>query len=143
MYGGNRSGDSIIQQGNTDGWKTGVWQHVAMTNLNGPSVELYLDGVKVGSGGGNAGVGGVIGLGAQLLAPNGWARYFLNGAVDDVRVYNRVLSDDEIGQLAERESAELVGRGTFGARGARAVRAVVRKSADDGFWRVASWKETE
>jgi hypothetical protein len=75
----------------------GVWHHYAMT-WDGSTKTGYLDGIEVAS----------IALptlafddssfviGAEQSPP----KYFWHGAIDDVVLYNRVLSAAEIGQLA-------------------------------------------
>lgn len=80
---------------------TGQWQHVAVsfdaaTNL----VSLYFNGVLIGttidpvSGGYPAGTG-PLSLGVRADSSS---RY-LNGDIDDVRIYNRVLSANEVAAL--------------------------------------------
>ncbi|QNK59155.1 LamG-like jellyroll fold domain-containing protein [Paenibacillus sp. PAMC21692] len=78
---------------------TGEWAHVAVTR-DGASMRLYINGelVKQASNGWAANFvayGDMI-LGRQLnLAARGF-----DGLIDDVRVYNRPLSDNEIALLA-------------------------------------------
>jgi hypothetical protein len=79
------------------------WYHVAAV-IKGPTdMNVYLDAVDVG--------GTYQGTGGSLVYSNGngtigarqndraGAEYFFDGRIDDVRVYNRVLSAEEVGQL--------------------------------------------
>lgn len=79
----------------------GAWHHVAATRNNATgAITVYVDGVLRGSGTGPTG--------SRTLPPglrNGslqTGNNFLNGTLDDVRLYGRVLSGGEIGGLAER-----------------------------------------
>ena len=77
----------------------GTWQHVAAT-YDGAMINLYIDGVLEGS---MAFTGSIttnataLGIGGQS---NGDTGRLFKGAIDDVRVYNRALSDSEIAALA-------------------------------------------
>jgi hypothetical protein len=79
----------------------GRWYHlVGVRNQVTDELKLYLDGQPVATT-----VGGVDGVstGSLSIGRAKWAGQdgdFWNGAVDDVKVYNRVLSDAEIAQLA-------------------------------------------
>ena len=71
----------------------GAWQHVAATS-DGVTARYYVDGVQVASRAisGSVGSSNTWRIGAYGAAPGG----FLDGVVDDVRVYNRALSEGEI-----------------------------------------------
>lgn len=69
----------------------GQWQHLTVV-CDGSNIILYLDGVERKRG-----------VGASALAPNPGQVFRLgsfNGSLDDVRIYKRVLSQREIGELA-------------------------------------------
>ena len=75
-------------------------------------MSLYLNGTLRGTAAGNAGLlGGPgslpfrIGASSYGIASPAFPRYAWRGAIDDVRVYNRVLSSDEVAQLFAYESA--------------------------------------
>jgi len=97
---GNRQGDTALNDGD--------WHHVALTMIAGatishPDVQLWLDGVDDTRAGTDpdefaitAGVDMAIGYRATAAA-----RYFL-GDIDDVRLYDRVLTAEEIATLAMR-----------------------------------------
>lgn len=86
----------------------GKWHQAVWVNSGGSIQSLYLDGQFVTSvSGGMFGVSstniwqigtGYVGNTAQWPnTPNNW--FYYNGAVDDVRVYNRALSANEIQEL--------------------------------------------
>lgn len=79
----------------------GKWHHIAIT-YNGTVVAIYLDGISktvtVGTGSNNGAFGGIttvtnLDIGARHANGPG---AFMNGALDDVRLYNRALSPLEI-----------------------------------------------
>jgi len=74
-------------------WKTNVWYHIVFTKA-GTNLKIFLDGTEAGS---------AIGSGSTVLNNNnlttgsafsleGW----FNGTIDEVHIYNRALSADEI-----------------------------------------------
>jgi alpha-glucuronidase len=81
----------------------GTWHHVAATRNNTTgAITLYVDGVSRGTGMGPVGSRSAppsLRIGASR--PGGSA--FLNGALDDVRLYNRILTFAEITALASGE----------------------------------------
>ena len=75
--------------------QTGTWQHVAATFLPGNvgGLVFYLNGVeteRLDSSGMNAGTG------PFRIGNNEWSEFFV-GQMDDVRVYDQVLTPEEIG----------------------------------------------
>ncbi len=94
--------------------RIGAWQHLASTaDENG--VRLYLNGKLVGATRALVhldrvnqcdlfiGINGPVGLPSD---PEGFLWFPLNGAIDDVRLYNRSLSQKEIRVLAAVEPAD-------------------------------------
>ena len=86
-------------------WTDQLWHHIAVTFNGSFDFNLYVDGIDVGgdyrgtgSGLGYSGGGGRLGH-HQI---SGGAHSWLNGAMDDVRVYDRALSADEITLLASQ-----------------------------------------
>lgn len=70
-----------------------TWTHLAMT-FNGSTIRLYINGVLRGSR--NASGGAPITANALTIGGNTvWGEYFA-GSIDEVRIYNRVLTVAEI-----------------------------------------------
>ena len=70
-----------------------AWSHIAMT-FGGGTMRFYVNGVEVGT----RAQAGSTAVSAQALRIGGnsvWGEYF-NGAVDEVRIYNRALGAAEI-----------------------------------------------
>ncbi len=73
---------------------TGVWTHAAAT-YDGATMKIYKDGVLVGS----APKTGTVSIDSSVkvnIGRNPDSIYHFNGIIDDVRVYNRALSQEEI-----------------------------------------------
>ncbi|MFC4598640.1 LamG-like jellyroll fold domain-containing protein [Cohnella hongkongensis] len=84
----------------TAAFPTGVWKHVAVT-LNGTTGTLYVDGVSVAT---NANMTlKPSSLGSTNQNYLGRSQYagdaYLNGSLDDFRIYNRALGAAEIAEL--------------------------------------------
>lgn len=92
-------GDDIDSAG-APATESGVWHHVAWTNTASGLQTIFVDGVSVASGGDGA-FGAYTNNTAEILlvgtSRNGGS---FNGAIDDVRVYNNVLSQSEISAWA-------------------------------------------
>lgn len=98
---------SSYRAGGADGAVTGilptvgVWYHVAsVRDVATNKVKLYVNGVKASEANLGAVTAGysapILGfIGARTPTPTS----YFNGTVDDVRIYNRALSDAEISQL--------------------------------------------
>ncbi|WP_372663714.1 LamG-like jellyroll fold domain-containing protein [Cohnella sp.] len=84
---------------------TGGWHHVAVT-LNGPTGTLYVNGVQVGIN--NAMTLKPSTLGATTQNWIGRSQYpdpYLDGRVDDFRIYNRALTASEVTHVMEGQTA--------------------------------------
>jgi fibronectin type 3 domain-containing protein len=94
---GSTSGDTTIAS--SVNINDGAWHHLAATRDNATGeVALYVDGVLRGGGTGATGARTLPpGLRIGSLQTGGG---FLNGALDDVRLYSRVLSEAELAALA-------------------------------------------
>jgi len=80
--------------GKTDMLTLRKWHHLAMT-YDGSVLRLYLDGALAGSKAVNE--ERIAGNGAVSIGKRGDGhRYFTEGRIDEVRIYRRVLSADEI-----------------------------------------------
>jgi MSHA biogenesis protein MshQ len=86
----------------------GNWHHIAITR-SGDAARLYLDGsvvsfVSVGTDQLDIDAGGLIfgqdqdALGGSFHVNDSWA-----GEMDNIRIYNRSLSDKEVGAIADEE----------------------------------------
>ena len=77
----------------TTQYQDGEWRFV-VGSFNGTVMKLYVDGVEVGTTSWTGSIGAnnsplMVGYGSR------YANYF-NGSIDEVRIYNRALSSDEI-----------------------------------------------
>jgi hypothetical protein len=82
--------------------QVGEWVHLVMT-ANGSTIALYQDGELLSS----TATGFPLDVGNRPLvfgATNEWCGGHFNGLIDDIRIYNRVLSVAEISQLHAIES---------------------------------------
>ncbi|MBI5360468.1 MAG: DUF2341 domain-containing protein, partial [Planctomycetes bacterium] len=92
---------------------TGAWYHIAMVR-SGTTVYFYFNGSNVGSSALgavaiNGGSSGTI-IGARYSANTSDIIEYMNGYMDDIRVYNRALSAEEI---STRYGSGLVGSWHF------------------------------
>ncbi|WP_162259739.1 LamG domain-containing protein, partial [Paenibacillus sp. Soil766] len=75
---------------------TGGWHHVAVT-LNGSTGILYVDGAQVGSNTGMTLKPSVMGATTQnWIGRSQYADPYLDGKVDDFRIYNRALTASDV-----------------------------------------------
>lgn len=99
------SGNGTEQQLNAPVLPTGVWKHVAVT-LTGTTGRLYVDGVQVAINTGMTLKPSSLGNTNQnYLGKSQWADPYLDGALDDFRIYSRALSAAEVGTLFSGVSA--------------------------------------
>lgn len=91
----------------------GQWRRFALVRNAGNTIELYLDGVSQGQGSG-AEAGGAITTDLRAVgSERRWVQDgygttdqdYLNGSVDDLRVYGRALSAAEIAALTNEVAA--------------------------------------
>ena len=78
----------------------GLWHHVAAVRESDISRLLYVDGVQVGSNTNSLPAFTEPARVALGVLKFSWLARWWNGGIDDVRIYNRALSPDEISQLA-------------------------------------------
>jgi hypothetical protein len=84
---------SVAQTGSGHN-QTGVWKHVAAT-WNGTRIQVYINGVYNTSAAQTVtppSTGKTLQAGRYQESGNGW----FNGSIDEVRIYSRALSADEI-----------------------------------------------
>jgi hypothetical protein len=97
LYGGGYGSDEIDVW--VEGfWKVDVWHHICVT-YDGTMGRLYADGLEVASGPRTWDlVPGLAHIGRQV---NSYAEFW-DGMIDDVRVYNKALTPDEIKDIIRR-----------------------------------------
>lgn len=81
----------------------GTWQHIAGV-FNGSTIKLYINGVLVGTTN-TPGYSLPASAEAVTIGNSGYGEQF-NGSIDDVRIWNSILSVDDI---ARRKNCELQG----------------------------------
>jgi hypothetical protein len=92
----SRTGGAAYQAGATGMFKAGTWHHVAGV-YDGVQLKLYFDGVLAGAS--NV-TGNLVGYETVLrMGANGALTEMLSGKLDDVRIYNRALSEAEVRYL--------------------------------------------
>ena len=86
----------------------GIWHHIAITwNSSNGQVRLYKDGIvafngTLFTGGSITSSGSAVVGGDQDCIGGCWESYqFFKGIIDEFRIYNRILSDDEIQYLID------------------------------------------
>jgi len=77
--------------------QTGVWHHVAGV-ANGGTIELYVNGVSMGTAANNNALNDRIVIGARVPTT-----YYFGGSIDDVRIWDDVRTGDEIRANMHRE----------------------------------------
>jgi len=75
-----------------------IWYHIAFTAIDGSTMKIFVNGNEVGSGTAGTGhwSGGYTTIGDLRPGRN----IHFNGTIDDVRIYNRALSAEEVAGLA-------------------------------------------
>ncbi|MEM7182659.1 MAG: LamG domain-containing protein [Spirochaetota bacterium] len=89
---------------------TGTWYHVAVTKTGG-TVTLYINGASDASGTVNQAGS----FDTTLIGARGDNALNMHGRIDDLRVYNRVLSADELKYLASNIENDTLAYYTFNA----------------------------
>ena len=90
----------ILDYTSSVGVPLGEWAHIAATfNEDGTEVQIYLDGTLADTISGNGPANPATGLYAVGFGGT-WELEFFDGMLDDVMIYNRVLSEAEVRYLA-------------------------------------------
>ena len=84
----------------------GVWQHVAVTLVEGESVNFYVNGVPAGTFPHNE-VFGIVNNEPVRIGTRKDSNYWFNGAIDEVRIYNYALDANEVAELYDAEIPDL------------------------------------
>jgi hypothetical protein len=105
----NRGGQRINLDVNCARWNDGKWHHVA-GSFNGSSMALWLDNVPVG----NSGFGGPLNsyespiiIGNYEFLRFGYASFQYEGLIDEVKIWNRAISQDEVRQIYDQVRFQL------------------------------------
>jgi hypothetical protein len=88
-----RFGSAIVQTGAPPALSAGVWTHLAVT-YDGTALRVYRNGAQAATKAASGAIQtstGALRIGGNLI----WGEY-LDGRIDEVRVYNRALSAGEI-----------------------------------------------
>ena len=103
--GGSTAANMTQRLSSSNTINTGVWQHVAVTwdgTKPFTSVHLYINGAETTYDDSN-GINGATARTDDSARPfrigNSIVSQYFNGAIDDVRIYNRALSGEEIKRL--------------------------------------------
>ncbi|MEI6191185.1 MAG: LamG domain-containing protein [bacterium] len=88
--------DSGLRTSSATPYNDGAWHHWVFVNNSGVG-QFYRDGITDGSPGGFSYQGSPTNIWIGSLTGN--SGYFLNGQLDDVRIYNRALSAGEVAAL--------------------------------------------
>lgn len=93
---------------------TEEWSYIAMTwDVKNAERMVFLNGEPVGQKGGAAPVPKVqnnFGIGLWVGWPADWGDDWFKGIIDDVKLWNRVLAQDEVGQASQPAPVEPQGR---------------------------------
>lgn len=96
------SGNLIGCMGNggttaTGSFTTGAWHHIAVTAIkSSDTLYLYIDGVQYSGSGDGDSSGETNNI---YIGDDGSGGYYWKGYIDDVQIYNRVLSASEVSAL--------------------------------------------
>ena len=113
----SKASDTYYDVVPSKGIHTGEWYHITLVVNNGEG-SIYVGGEKTASGK----VASVIGKDTKIfLGVNAWDTPF-EGAIDELRIFDRALAEKEIPQLAK----EYVGTGNNSETGIKADKVTVR-----------------
>lgn len=93
------SASNIVSSGASSISYSGVWQHVVATMTSAARVDFYVDGVIKGGGTNNALSGITSSANPRIGNITGGLTRTFDGEMAHFRIYNRVLSVNEIGNL--------------------------------------------
>jgi hypothetical protein len=95
----------------TADWEAKRWDHIALVR-RGEAIEAWLNGTRVTKEvqkpTSDASVSGPEHLHLGLIVDNSDRKHFFKGSLDDVRIYNRALSEREVKTLAAMGKVERV-----------------------------------
>ena len=116
MFGANRGADGYKISDDT--LTTGIFSHVAAVfNPSADLVFFYINGVDTGSSGitDNPVSNSIcpITIGARIDDGCGNLIWFFNGTIDEVAIWNRILSADEILDIYNRQKGKYIGQANY------------------------------
>ena len=93
-------------------WEINKWYHIAVTHDNGGDVKLYVNNIlfsTLSTTSTTIQSGSTLILGRSSRTSSGSYNYVqrLNGQIDEVRVYNDVLTEAEVGYLAANDTVNI------------------------------------
>jgi len=97
--GGSRTSWNRRSKVSTSTVSSGEWQHIAFVIKGATDMDIYINGTD--AGGTYSGTGGALAYstGDGYIGSHGGTTYFIDGTIDDVRIYNRSLTEGEVGSL--------------------------------------------
>ena len=111
---------------------TNEWYHLAGT-YNGTTAKIYVNGVDTPIGSpANAGTYTANKFWVGRIAPDG--DYEFGGAIDEVSIWNRPLSSEEVEMIYNRQSSEYALKGTYSSQ--------IFNPGSDSQWLNISWSES-
>lgn len=125
-------GSSVISSGS---YVASSWNHVLFTRDAGNLVRLYLNGSLVGGPTNNSG-GNAPSIGNEMIGASwigGVMSHYFNGQMDEVAIWNRVLTEVEVSILYQIQSApELVSQGKTSSQSSPYSLSYPASNANDG-----------
>lgn len=95
-----KDGTTVNQVSSTSTINDGAWHHlVAVREISSGLLRIYVDGVQQNAASitnGDLSVSSNLNLGFELLLAD---NVYLNGSLDEIRIYNRALSVEEVSKL--------------------------------------------
>ncbi len=137
------SATQLVVYHGTNEWSTGIglseiagyWHHVTVVR-SGDTMRSYLDGVEVKSDSFSHAPGAGYGrLFIGVDRPGGACQY--KGLLDDVRVYNRALTEEEVSALPD--DASLIGHWAFDGSGSQVNIVASPTKAAIAAWYSGTW----
>ncbi len=101
MVGNGSSSGYFISAQTSLGITDSEWHHVAMT-FTGNSLKGYIDGVQRCSSSSTSGSEGSSSLALRFGGPHEPINTFLNGSLDEIKLFDRALSASEVEELGAR-----------------------------------------
>jgi hypothetical protein len=94
------TGTTYSQYTSTGSIAAGTWTHVAVTLIKGNHIRFYINGT-LDSYFSQSGAFGILNSEPVRIGTRKDNYTYFNGAMDDVRIYNRAMNDEEIKALAQ------------------------------------------